>query len=102
MKKFILSLLLVFILNGIASSQYYPFAAMDTNFTTAYLLVPQTYQFSIIFQQNQPVLVGSGSSYPARGVHDYIIYVPNNGSSTNGWLFVNHETTDSNTFLGDG
>ncbi|MEO8513383.1 MAG: alkaline phosphatase PhoX [Ignavibacteria bacterium] len=102
MKKLILSLLLVFIFTGISSSQTYPFNAMDTNFTTNYLLVPQSYQFSLIFQQNQPVLVGNGPSYPARGVNDYIVYIPNNGSSTNGWLFVSHETTDSNTFLGDG
>lgn len=102
MKKFILSLLLVFMAAGSSFSQSYPFTALDTNFITPYLLVPSGYQFSLIFQQNQPVQVGNGPSYPARGVHDYIIFIPNNGSSTNGWLFVNHETTDSNTFLGDG
>ncbi len=102
MKKFILSLLLVFLLAGSSFSQIYPFTPLDTNFTTNYLLVPQGYQFSILFQQNQPVQLNNGSFYPARGVNDYIIYIPNNGSSANGWLFVNHETTDSNSFLGDG
>ena len=102
MKKFILSLLLVFMAAGTSFSQSYPFAALDTNFITNYLLVPPAYQFSIIFQQNQPVVLNNGSQYPSRGVNDYIIFIPNNGSSTNGWLFVNHETADSNTFLGDG
>lgn len=102
MKKFILSLLLVFMAAGASMAQSYPFTAIDTNFTTPYLLLPNGFQYSIIFQQNQPVLVGNGPSYPARGVHDYIIFIPNSGSSTNGWLFVSHETTDSNTIQGDG
>jgi secreted PhoX family phosphatase len=102
MKKFILSLLLVFMAAGSSMAQSYPFTAIDTNFITPYLLVPSGYQFSLIFQQNQSVFLNNGSSYPARGNHDYIIYVPNNGSSTNGWLFVNHENSDTSTFLGDG
>lgn len=102
MKKFILSLLLVFMAAGSSMAQSYPFTAIDTNFTTNNLLLPAGFQFSIIFQQNQPVLLNNGLSYPARGVNDFIIFVPNGGSSTNGWLFVNHETRDSNTFLGDG
>lgn len=102
MKKFILSLLLVFMAAGASMAQSYPFAALDTNFTTPYLLLPNGFQYSIIFQQNQNVLVGTNVNRPARGNHDYIIYIPNNGSSTNGWLFVNHETSDSNSFLGDG
>ena len=102
MKRIIISCLLFIAVSGSAVSQSYPFTQLDTNFTTNFLLLPPGYQFSILFQQNQPVLVGNGPSYPARGVNDYIIYIPNNGSSTSGWLFVNHETTDSNTFLGDG
>lgn len=102
MKKLFLSLLLVLGFVTYSFSQTYPFTAIDTNFTTNYLLIPGGMQFSIVFQQNQPVVLNNGSSYPARGVHDFIIYVPINGSSTNGWLFVNHETADSNTFLGDG
>ncbi len=102
MKKFILSLLFVFMAAGASMAQSYPFTAIDTNFTTPYLLLPNGFQYSIVFQQNQNVLVGTNVNRPARGNHDYIIYIPNNGSSTNGWLFVNHETSDSNSFLGDG
>ena len=102
MKRSILSCLLFFAIVSTSAAQNYPFTALDTNFTTNFLLIPPGFQFSIIFQQNMPVVVGNGPTYPARGVHDYIIYVPNSGSSTNGWLFVSHETTDSNTFLGDG
>ena len=102
MKKFILSLLLVFMAAGASMAQSYPFSALDTNFTTPYLLLPNGFQYSIIFQQNQNVLVGTNVNRPARGNHDYIMYIPNNGSSTNGWLFINHETSDSNSFLGDG
>jgi secreted PhoX family phosphatase len=102
MKKFLFSLLLATVMCGISQSQSYPFAQLDTNFTTNYLLVPNGYSFSIIFQQGMPVLLSNGTTRPARGTHDFLIYVPNNGSSVNGWLFVNHETADSNTFFGDG
>lgn len=102
MKRIIISCLLFIVVTGSAASQSYPFTQLDTNFTTNYLLLPPGFQFSILFQQNQPVLLNNGTTRPARGVQDFIIYVPSNGSSTNGWLFVNHETADSNTFLGDG
>lgn len=103
MKKFILSLLLVFIVCGSFMAQNYPFIPIDTNFaTTNYLLLPPGFQFSILFQQGQNVLLNNGTQKPARGNHDFLIYIPNSGSSTNGWIFVNHESSDSNTFLGDG
>jgi secreted PhoX family phosphatase len=102
MRRIILSCLLFFVLAGASAAQTYPFAQLDTNFTTNYLLLPNGFQFSILFQQNMPVLLGDGSTRPARGTNDFLIYVPNSGSSTNGWLFVNHETADTNTFLGDG
>jgi secreted PhoX family phosphatase len=102
MKKLILSFVLALICTGISYSQSYPFAPVDTNFTTPFLLIPQNYQYSILFQQNQNVLLGNGTQRPSRGNHDFLIYIPNSGSSTNGWIFVNHESSDSNTFLGDG
>ncbi len=103
MKKFILSLLLVFMAAGSSMAQGYPFTPIDTAFaSTNYLLLPTGFQFSIVFQQGQPVVLSNGSTRPARGVNDFIIFIPNNGSSTNGWLFVNHETADTNSFLGDG
>lgn len=103
MKKLILLLLFVFIWAGQSRAQYYPFTSIDTNFaTTSYLLLPTGFQFSILFQQGQSVLLNNGTTRPARGNHDFLIFVPNSGSSVNGWIFVNHETSDSNTFLGDG
>lgn len=83
-------------------SQSYPFSPIDTNFTTPFLIIPGNYQYSIIFQQGQNVLIGNNLQKPARSNHDYIVYIPINGSSSNGWLFVNHETSDTNTFQGDG
>lgn len=103
MKKFILSLLLVFMAAGSSVAQGYPFTPIDTAFaSTNYLLLPPGFQFSIVFQQGQPVVLSNGTTKPSRGVNDFIMYIPNNGSSTNGWLFINHETADTNTFLGDG
>jgi uncharacterized protein len=102
MKKIIFVLMLFICVSVTGFAQNYPFAQIDTNFTTNTVLLPPGYQFSPVFSQNQPVILNSGLSYPARGVNDFIIYVPINGSSTNGWLFVNHETADTNTFLGDG
>jgi uncharacterized protein len=102
MKTFLFLVLMFAGFLSAAFSQTYPFASLDTNFSTNYLLLPNGYQFSILFQQNMPVTLNNGSTRPSRGTHDFIIYVPSNGSSTSGWLFVNHETADSNTFLGDG
>lgn len=102
MKKIIFSFLLALFFAGVSYSQTYPFTQIDTNFTTPYLLLPNGFQYNIIFQQGQNVLIGNNLQKPARNNHDYIIYIPDNGSSSNGWLFVNHETSDSNTFLGDG
>jgi hypothetical protein len=62
MKKFILSFLLIMFMAGALSAQSYPFTQLDTNFTTAYLLVPGGFQFSLLFQQNQNVLLGNGTS----------------------------------------
>src|SRR5262245_6904664 len=102
MKKIILFFLFITAVSGTLLSQPYPFTAIDTNFNTPFLLLPSGFQYSILFQQNQPVLLNNGTTRPARGSNDFLIFIPNNGSSTNGWIFVNHETTDSNTFLGDG
>lgn len=102
MKNFIFVFLFVSGISVNSYSQSYPFTQLDTNFTTTTVLLPAGYQHSVIFQQSQPVVLNNGLSYPSRGVNDFIIYIPVNGSSTNGWLFINHETSDSNTFLGDG
>ncbi len=103
MKKFILSLLLVFMAAGSSMAQSYPFVPIDTAYvSTTYLLLPPGFQISILFQQNQNVLLNNGTMRPARGNHDFLIFVPNSGSSTNGWIFVNHESADTNTFQGDG
>ncbi len=102
MKKFILSLLLIFAGISPLMSQSYPFTAIDTSFTNQNLVLPPGFTFDFLFYQSQEVVKNNGQTAPARGTHDFIIYVPNNGSSTDGWLFVNHETADSNTILGDG
>ena len=101
MKKFLFSFFLLLI-SRIALGQTYPFTQIDTNFTTQTVQLPQGFTFTTLFFEGDDVYKNNGQYGPARGVHDYIIYIPNNGSSTNGWLFVSHETSNNNNLFGDG
>ena len=74
MKKFFLSLLLVFMAAGSSVAQGYPFTPIDTAFaSTNYLLLPPGFQFSIVFQQGQPVVLSNGTTKPSRGVNDFMV-----------------------------
>ncbi len=101
MKKILFSLIIVLGLLGSSYAQY-PFTPIDTNFSTQTVILPTGYTFTTLFFEGDDVFKNNGQVGSARGVQDFIIYVPNNGSSTNGWLFVNHETNNNSNMFGDG
>ena len=83
-------------------AQVYPFAPVDTSFSTKTVIAPDHLPYSVLFREGDTVYTQTGQSAPARGSHDFIGYVPIDGSSDHGYLFVNHETTGRNTTLGNG
>jgi uncharacterized protein len=101
MKRFLFSFLVMLGLSGSPYAQY-PFTPVDTSFTTQNVIFPAGYSFTTLFFEGDDVFKNNGQFGPARGTHDFLIYVPNSGSSSNGWLFVNHETANNSNLFGDG
>lgn len=65
------------------------------------LILPSNFIYSILFQEGDSVLE-KGNKYPAKGDQDLVIYLPKEGSSTTGQLFVSHESQTLNSNLGHG
>ena len=73
------------------------FKEIDTNFAADQLILPENFKTKILFSQTiDSVVRKDGLKFPAKGNHDMIAYIPINGSSKHGWLYVSHETHNSN------
>lgn len=59
------------------------------------LVIPTSHAFQLIFQQGESYTVQNGiiANNTVPGNHDFTGYVPIAGSSTNGYVSVNHETS---------
>ena len=81
-----------------------PFPEIDTNFVTNTVVVPTTpFTYSILFRQGENMVrTKDGQTAVARGDNDFNAYIPIEGSSTHGYMLVNHEMRDSSTVFGDG
>lgn len=86
-----------------------PFSPLDTNYQTTTVIVnpagsTQMKMDALFSGAANYVYINNGTdSAAAKQNHDYLVYVPINGSSDTGWIFVNHETgTAKNAKLGDG
>ena len=67
------------------------FMGLDTNFNTDQLILPSNLNAEVLFSQTiDSVLRNDGLKFPAKGNHDMIAYIPINGSSKHGHLFVSH------------
>lgn len=66
------------------------------------LTLPEGFTYSVLFQEGDSVSTKERESFPSKGSHDLVIYLPNKGSSTNGQLFVSHESASLNPSLGHG
>lgn len=78
------------------------FTAIDTNFTTEKLIIPKEMKVDILFQAGDQVENKNGVKAPAKEGHDFLAYLPIDGSSTHGWLYTGHETRYADEVLGDG
>ncbi len=60
--------------------------------------IPVNHTFQRIFAQGDAYTVGGGT---AKGSNDFTGFIPANGSSTKGWLSINHETSPGGVSLLD-
>lgn len=80
------------------------FSPVDTNFSANTLIVPQQgFVTTVLFSQGDMVKAEwADKVVPAKGSHDFLAYLPIDGSSTHGILWTNHESNTPNPVLGDG
>lgn len=57
---------------------------------TPVMIIPAEHRFQMILKEGSAHIGNPGT---IGGLHDFTGYVPNNGSSTTGYLSINHETT---------
>lgn len=58
--------------------------------------------YKVLFSEFDVVLNKNGDTSKAKGWQDLVIYLPTNNSSTDGQLFVGHETAHTDDKLGHG
>ncbi|MDX2002417.1 MAG: DUF839 domain-containing protein [Chitinophagales bacterium] len=79
------------------------FSSIKNNFDNQGLLLPEGAVYDILYsERTDSVLTADGKKFPAKGKQDYLAYIPIDGSSEHGYLFVNHELRNANDLLGDG
>ena len=102
MKKIFVSILLCMCFFGVVQAQL-PFTPIDTNFGTKMLQLPQGYEFStLLIGGVDSVVLANGTKQLARESQDLIVFIPKNGSSsTEGTLFVSHETNGIDAVRGN-
>ena len=79
------------------------FKEIDSCYTSKEIILPEGFVIQSIFSQaDSKIKTKTGQMSRSKGFHDMISYIPINGSSKHGFLFVSHETTGANSILGDG
>ena len=78
------------------------FKEITPDFRTQEPILPEGYTFDILFKEKELIKRFDGKMVPAKGNHDMCQYIPINGSSEHGYLYVSHETKRTDTNLGDG
>ncbi len=80
-----------------------PFTAIDTNYNSMDLLLPEGFSYEILFTEFiDKVTRADGKQFPAKGSHDLCVYIPIENSSEHGYLYIGHEDRYVNQALGDG
>ncbi len=80
-----------------------PFEGIAANYSTQGLILPKGAKYDVLFsEQLDSVVTDDGRKLPAKGKQDFLAYLPINGSSEHGYLYVNHELRNANDLLGDG
>lgn len=79
------------------------FTPIASNFDNRTVLIPEGFKYDILYTAiTDSVERADGKRFPARNYADFTAYIPINGSSDHGYLYVNHESKDLNDHLGDG
>lgn len=104
MKRILLPLLCatVFGCHNKTAKQQTPFETVAVNYNNTTVQLPKGFTYQILFSEGDSVVNKNGLKAPAKGSHDMVIYIPIDGSSEHGYLYVNHEEHKPNTLLGDG
>lgn len=67
------------------------------------LVLPEGYNFKVLFKAGSDLVTrADGQQAPAKENGDFIGYLPIDGSSEHGYLYVSHETKNTDPVLGDG
>lgn len=91
--------------NGNSSDAKASFEPVDTHFTGTELFIPKGgFESRILFQEGDLIFQPGGETglALAKGKHDFLAFIPKNGASDHGVLWVNHETAVGDSLLGDG
>lgn len=78
------------------------FSPIDTNFAATATIIPQGYQFQALLTAGDTVVRADGVRSPSRSNNDLVVFIPIAGSTTDGYLYVAHETNNAYNALGDG
>lgn len=79
------------------------FKPVATDYTVNSVAIPEGMQYDVLFVgEMDSVLKSDGSLAPAKEYADFIGYLPIDGSSKHGYLYVNQETRGWDDNLGDG
>lgn len=81
-----------------------PFESVAENFETTDLILPEGFSYQILFQERKSLVTrADGQKFPAKGVHDLSVFIPDEKSpETKGLLYISHEDKYANPDLGDG
>lgn len=81
-----------------------PFQAIDANYDTDTLILPEGFTYRVLFQEKtDSVKRADGKLFPAKGSHDLSVFIPDSISpETKGLIYISHETKYADANLGDG
>lgn len=74
------------------------FTSIQATAQTTNMVIPDSHRFQLIFKQGENYTKGGGT---VPGNNDFTGYVGKNGSSTEGWVSVNHENTPGGVSIVD-
>lgn len=79
------------------------FTEVDSSYTHNTLIVPEGFHVEILFREGlDEVVRADGQKAPAKGSHDMVAFLPDEGNPDKAWLYVSHESRYGDAVLGDG
>jgi len=75
---------------------------LPADYDTPGILLAKPLSYQVLHTSGDKVLAPSGQMVPQRGKFDFMTFVPEVGKTNQGYLVINHETSEANDALGDG